>query len=80
MEGSTAVVGLDTLAEERHVLELVADEGSGDLDLLAADHNDLLSLEELLGNDGGKTTEKVSLAIDDDSLIEREREKKEEYD
>jgi len=77
MEGSTAVVGLDTLAQEGHVLELVADEGARDLDLLAADHNNLLAHEELLGHNGGQASEKVALAVNDNGLNKNEKKRKE---
>jgi len=75
MEGSTAVVGLNTLAQEGHVLELVADEGARDLDLLSADHNNLLALEELLGHNGGQASEQMALAVNDHGLKKEKIEK-----
>jgi hypothetical protein len=68
MEGSTTVVGLNTLAQKGHVLELVADEGARNLDLLAANDHDLLSLKKLLGHNGGQATKKMALAVNNDSL------------
>lgn len=48
----------------RHTLS--TEELSGDVQGLAADDNDLLAGKQLLGNDACKTTQKVTLAIDDD--------------
>lgn len=45
---------------------LSAEELARDVEGLAADDNDLLAVEELLGNNGGEATEKVALAVDDD--------------
>lgn len=42
-----------------------AEEFAGDVQGFAADHDDLLAIEELLCDDTGKTTEQVSLAVDD---------------
>lgn len=47
------------------------EELSRDVELLAADDNDLLAVEELLGDGAGETTEKVSLAINDDLLLQK---------
>jgi hypothetical protein len=43
---------------------LCAEEFSRDVKGFASDDNDLLSIEELLGDNAGETTEKVSLAVD----------------
>lgn len=45
---------------------LSAEELSRDVEGLAANDNDLLSLEELLSNGRGETTEEMALAIDGD--------------
>lgn len=45
---------------------LRAEELSRDVESLAADDNDLLAAQQLLGNNAGKTTEKVALAVNDD--------------
>jgi hypothetical protein len=45
---------------------LRAEELARDVESLAADDNDLLAVEELLGNNGSKTAEEVALAVDDD--------------
>lgn len=48
------------------VLTLRTEELSGDVDGLAADDDDLLSVQELLGDSAGKTTKEMALAVDDD--------------
>jgi len=45
---------------------LRAEELAGDVEGLAADDNDLLAIEELLGDNGGEATKEMALAIDDD--------------
>jgi len=47
---------------------LRAEEFAGDVEGLAADNDDLLAVEELLGNDAGKTAEEMALAVDDDLM------------
>ena len=44
---------------------LRTEELSRDVESLAADHNDLLALEELLSNNAGETTKEVTLAVND---------------
>lgn len=51
---------------------LSAEELSRDVEGLAADNDDLLAVEELLGNNAGKTAQQVALAIDD-NLVEEAR-------
>ena len=45
---------------------LRAEELAGDVEGLAADDDDLLAVEELLGDDAGEATEEVALAVNDD--------------
>lgn len=45
---------------------LSAEELSRDVESLAADDNDLLAVQELLGDSAGQATEQVSLAVNDD--------------
>lgn len=45
---------------------LGAEELARDVEGLAADNNDLLAAQQLLGDDGGQAAEEVALAIDDD--------------
>lgn len=45
---------------------LSAEELAGDVEGLAADDDDLLAIEKLLGDDAGEATKEMALAIDDD--------------
>ena len=45
---------------------LGAEELSRDVEGLAADDDNLLAVQELLGDGAGQATEQVSLAVDDD--------------
>ena len=44
---------------------------TGDVDLLAADADDVLTSQKLLGDDGSESTEQVTLAVNDDALCEK---------
>lgn len=57
------------LSQVGMVLELRSEELARDVEGLAADDDDLLATEQLLGDDGCKTTQKVALAIDDDNRL-----------
>ena len=46
-------------------LQLVSVEVTGDNHVLASDNNDLLSVEALLGDNSGQSTEKMAGTIDD---------------
>lgn len=70
MEGTVTGVGVSTLAQEGEVLELVAVQGAGDVDTLAADSNDLLSRQKLLGDGGGQTTQQMTTAVNNHLLLE----------
>lgn len=50
--------------ESRHTLG--TEELARDVEGLGADNDDLLAVEKLLGDDGGKTTKEMALAVDDD--------------
>jgi hypothetical protein len=66
MGGQPCVAGhgrSDALAGQAH---LVPEERAGDVDLLAPDDRDLLSVKDLLGQGGREPTEKVALAVDND--------------
>lgn len=52
-------------------LTLVTEEGTRDVQLLAADDNDTLASESLLGNNGGKATQKMALTVDDNHLLKQ---------
>lgn len=68
MEWPTAGVGVVAELAEVGVLDLVADKGARNADLIATDDDDLLAGKELLGNDRGKATKKVVASVDNDSL------------
>lgn len=48
---------------------LRAEELARDVELLAADNNNLLAVQKLLGDSGGQAAEKVALAVDDNLCI-----------
>jgi hypothetical protein len=58
------------LAEVGGVLELSAEELSGDVEGLAADDNNLLTAQKLLGDNRGQTAKEMALAINDDDRLE----------
>ena len=68
MEWPTAGVGVVAELAEVGVLDLVADKGARNADLIATDDDDLLAGKELLGNDRGKATKKVVASVNNDSL------------
>jgi hypothetical protein len=45
---------------------LVTEEAARDVDFLAANDNNLLAIQNLLGYNGGQPTEEVTLAVNDD--------------
>jgi len=73
--GSTEVdhaavgVGVHATAEESLELELVAEQRARDVDLLSANQNDLLAVQELLGDIRSQAAHHVALAIDNDDLL-----------
>jgi hypothetical protein len=68
VEWTTVGVDNATLVKVSVVLQLVTEEATRDVELFAADNDNLLSIEGLLSNDGSKTTEKMTLAVDDNDL------------
>jgi hypothetical protein len=46
--------------------DFVSEEAAGDVDFLAANYDDFLAREDLLGDDGGQPTKEMTLAIDND--------------
>ena len=68
MEGATAGLHVAPLPEEVQVLQLVAVEVSGDVDLLTPHDHDLLPVEDELGDDGGQAPEHVGAAVDNHGL------------
>lgn len=48
---------------------LSAEELARDVELLAADNNNLLTVQKLLGDSRGQATEEVTLAVDDNLFV-----------
>ena len=69
MEGTVTGVGVGTLTQESKVLELVTVQRTRDVDSLATDGDNLLSRQELLGDGGGQTTQKVTTAVNNHLLL-----------
>lgn len=61
VEGTVSLVVTSTLTKVSVVLQLGAEEFTRNVQSLSANNNDLLTVKNLLSNDTGKTTEKVSL-------------------
>jgi len=53
------------LTEEGHELQLVTVEVAGEVDRLASDNGDVVSVEDLFGNCGCQSAEEVTSSIDD---------------
>ena len=68
VDGPVGRLGVHPLAEEAEVLHLLADEAAGHADLLAADHHDLLAVEQLLGDNRGEAAEHVVACVNHDAL------------
>ena len=66
MKRTLGRVGIHLLAQVRHKEELVADKGTRDVDLLAADKNYILTAQQLLGYNRGESTKQVTAAVNDD--------------
>jgi len=69
MEGAR-FTGINNVSfvEEVVVSELVAEETTTDVNLLAADDDYLLARQDLLCDNGRKSAEKVALAINNDGV------------
>merc|ERR1719484_419230 len=63
------VVRRQTLALPVRVLERIPVERPRHVDLLSADTNHLLPVQQLLRKDGREAPEQVALAVDDDFLL-----------
>lgn len=76
MDGTVAGPDETALVEIVLVPDLVAEEGTRDVDLLAADDDDTLAVEDLLGDGGGQATHKVTLTVNDNDLKGRREKRK----
>jgi len=70
VEGTTPGVGVHALVAELGILGLVTHKGARDNHLLATDEDDLLTSEELFGDDGRQATHEVITAVNEDGLFE----------
>lgn len=68
MERTAGRVDVAALAQVRQVLDLVAVEVTGQVQLLAADDNDLATLQQVLGDNGRQTADQMAAAIDNNCL------------
>ena len=68
VESATAGLDVAPLPQEVEVLQLVTVEVSGDVDLLTPHDDDLLPVEDELGDNGGQTPEHVGAAVNDNGL------------
>ena len=66
-------IGSGGLVLEFLVLELVSEQRSGDIDTLASHNSDLLTVQDLLGNDRSQATEEVTLTVDDQFLLKHRK-------
>jgi len=57
------------LSHEFRELDLVSEEGAGDVDSFSSDDDDSLSAEEFLGDDGSESSEQMALGVDNDFLF-----------
>jgi len=77
MKGTLLWVGTGSLLKEVQVLQFVTVEVTRNEDTLTPNNNNLVSLQQILCNGGGKTTHKVALCINDADLnILREKVRK----
>lgn len=56
-------LGVHSLAKKPHVLHLLANQTTGDTDLLAPNHHNLLTIQKLLRNDRSETTKHVVAGV-----------------
>ena len=63
IQGCSATYRKFVVSWDGHTLR--AEELAGDVEGLAADNNDLLTAQELLGDNGGESAKEMALAIDD---------------
>lgn len=70
MEWTTVWVVSAGLSEVGEVLELVPEELSRDVDVLASHDDNLLAVEKLLGDRRGESSKKVALCVNDDLTFE----------
>lgn len=67
----SSVPPIDSKEIGRVARTLRAEELAGDVEGLTSHNDDLLAVEQLLGNSAGQATQEVSLAVDDDLFHSR---------
>jgi len=68
VNGAVRRLGVHPLAEEAEVLHLLADEAARHADLLAADDDHLLPIQQLLGDNRRQASEHVVARVHHDAL------------
>jgi hypothetical protein len=63
-------VGVTSLVDDLALVQPVSEEGTGDVDALATDDSDALTVEELLGDNAGQTTQHMTATINYNLLFE----------
>jgi predicted lipid carrier protein YhbT len=63
------LLALQWQSSARHQHTLVTDQCASDVEVLATNNNDLLALEQLLGNCRGQAAHEVTAGVDHDDLL-----------
>ena len=71
VKGAASGVHNASLSQVIVILELVAEMAATQAQSLASDNNNFLSIQQMLGNNTGKSTNQVILSINNDNLNER---------
>lgn len=72
MEGTTSWVHVATFAQVGQKLDFVSVEVAWKVQLLAAHHNHLAALQQILGDNGGQAAKQMAASIDNNGLKEKE--------
>ena len=70
MDATSSGVVDHLLSHEFGELDLVSEEGARDVDSFGSDNDDSLAREEFLGDNGGESSEEMTLSVNDDFLFE----------
>ncbi len=69
MKRTPSWIGSGSLVLEFLVLQFVSEQGTRDVNAFTSDDSDMLAVQDLLGNNRCKATEKVALPVDDQFLL-----------
>lgn len=72
VEGTTSWVNVATFAQVGQKLDFVSVEVAREVQLLAAHHDHLAALQQVLGDNGGQTAKQMAASIDNNGLQEKE--------